>query len=116
MNRTIILALAAAVGASSGLAADHTWTGKISDSMCGARHQAAVHGAQKISDRQCTLGCVKNGAKYVFVHRGKVYNIENQDYAALKDHAGETVRLTGDVNGNRIKVSNLEAVSHGHGG
>lgn len=116
MNRTIILALAAAVGAGSGLAADHTWTGKISDSMCGARHQAAVHGAQKISDRQCTLGCVKNGAQYVFVHKGKVYRIENQNYAALRDHAGETVRVTGDVNGNSIRVSSLEAVPHGHGG
>jgi hypothetical protein len=116
MNRTIVLALAAAVGAGSGLAADHTWTGKISDSMCGAKHQAAVHGAQKISDRQCTLGCVKNGAKYVFVHKGKVYTIENQDYAALKSHAGERVRVTGDVNGNRIKVSSLETVSHANGG
>src|ERR1035438_4180447 len=41
-------------------AADQTWTGKISDSMCGATHQSATeHGGKKMSDRDCTLACVK---------------------------------------------------------
>lgn len=115
MNKILGLVLAAALGVGTAGAADRTWTGKISDSMCGAKHQAAAHGAKKITDRQCTLGCIKNGAQYVFVHNGKVYSIANQDYAGLKEHAGERVRLTGDVNGNSINVSNIEAVSHGHG-
>lgn len=41
---------------------DLTWTGTISDSMCGAKH-----GMAKMTDRECTEMCVKTGAKYIFV-------------------------------------------------
>jgi hypothetical protein len=90
-------------------AADQTWTGKISDSMCGADHSkmAAEHGGGKTSDRDCTLACVKNGGKYVFVSDGKTYNITNQDYAGLQQHAGHTVKLTGDMQGDSITVSKI---------
>ena len=107
-----ILAVMIGVGlaAGCGFAAEQTWTGKISDSMCGATHKkTAEHGTAQISDRDCALACVKNGGKYVFVHRGKVYNIENQDYAGLEQNAGKSVRLTGEMSGNSIKVSNLES-------
>ena len=85
-----------------------TWTGKISDSMCGAEHKtAAEHDTTKMSDRDCTLACVKNGGKYVFVSKGKVYNIANQDYSGLSEHAGHTVKLTGDMSGDTITVSDI---------
>jgi hypothetical protein len=89
-------------------AADKTWTGKISDSMCGASHakMMAEHKDAK-TDRDCTLACVKGGGKYVFVSSGKVYNIENQDLALLQDHAGHTVRLTGEMKGDTITVSKI---------
>jgi len=47
--------------------------------------------------------------KYVFVTGGKVYEIENQDYAGLQEHAGHTVKLTGEMNadGKTIKVSRV---------
>jgi predicted methyltransferase len=90
-------------------AADKTWTGKISDSMCGASHKSAIeHGGKKMTDRECTLACVKKGGKYVFVSGGKVYNIENQDFASLEEHAGHTVKLTGEMTGTTIKVSGIE--------
>jgi len=87
-------------------AADKTLTGKISDSMCGASHakMAAAHGG---TDRSCTLDCIKAGAKYVFVSGGKVYSIDNQDFADLQKDAGRTVRLTGDVNGDTVTVSKM---------
>ena len=86
-----------------------TWTGKISDSMCGAHHKSsAEHAGAKMTDRQCTEACIKNGAKYVFVSKGKVYSIDNQDYAGLVEHAGHTVKLTGDMTGDSIKVSDIE--------
>ena len=86
-----------------------TWTGKISDSMCGAHHKStAEHAGAKMTDRQCTEACIKNGAKYVFVSEGKVYSIDNQDYAGLAEHAGHTVKLTGDMTGDSIKVSDIE--------
>jgi hypothetical protein len=91
-------------------AAEQTWTGKISDSMCGAKHNTtAEHGAKKMSDRDCTLACVKDhNAKYVFVRNGKVYNIGNQDFAGLQEHAGHTVKVTGDMSGDTITVSKVE--------
>ena len=91
------------------LAADQTWTGKISDSMCGASHakMAAAHPDAKMTDRDCTLACAKAGGKYVFVTGGKVYNIANQDDPALQMHAGHTVQLTGDMKGDTITVSKI---------
>lgn len=115
MNRIYSAALVAVLTAMSGFAAEQTWTGKIGDSMCGATHKkTAEHGNAKISDRDCTLACVKGGGKYVFVRQGKVYNIENQDYAGLQEHAGHTVRLTGEMTGDTIKVSNIEMPGGAH--
>jgi hypothetical protein len=85
-----------------------TMSGTISDSMCGASHanMLAAHKDLK-TDRDCTLGCVKAGAKYVFVSNGKVYQIANQDQPDLQKDAGESVRLTGNVNGDTITVSKV---------
>jgi hypothetical protein len=109
MNKLCIAVVATMLGAMSVSAADHTWTGKISDSMCGAKHNtSAEHGGKMMSDRDCTLACVKeHNAKYVFVSGGKVYNVGNQDFAALEEHAGHTVRLTGEMNGDTVTVSNI---------
>ena len=107
MKKSILLL---AVSAFSAFAAEQTWTGKISDSMCGGDHSkmATEHaGAKKASDRECTLACVKDGGKYVFVSEGKTYTVANQDYAGLQQHAGHTVRLTGDVKGDSITVSKI---------
>ncbi len=96
------------------LAADQTWTGEISDSLCGDSHDKMI--AQKYKElkttsgapaRDCTLACIKAGGKYVFVTKGKVYKISNQNLAALQVHAGEAVVLTGDMQGNTIKVSSI---------
>jgi hypothetical protein len=90
-------------------AAQQTWTGKISDSNCGASHQAAIeHGGKKMTDAECTKACVKGGAKYVFVHEGKVIPITNQDFSGLEEHAGHTVHLTGEMTDDSITVSKIE--------
>lgn len=109
MKHLCIAVLASMLGVMSASAADQTWTGNISDSMCGAKHNTtAEHGAKQMSDRDCTLACVKDhSAKYVFVSGGKVYNVGNQDFAALKVHAGHTVQLTGEMNGDTITVSKI---------
>jgi hypothetical protein len=97
------------VSAASMLAAEKTWKGKISDSMCGRSHKSAIeHAGKKLSDTDCVNACIEKGAKYVFVEGGKVYNIENQDFADLKAHAGHSVKLTGEMTGDTIKVSKIE--------
>lgn len=99
--------------ASFASAATMTMKGMISDSACGVSHakMMAMHKDIK-TDRDCTLACVKSGAKYVFVSDGKVYQIANQDLAALMKNAGESVSLTGDVNGDTITVSKVMMMKH----
>ncbi len=58
-------------------------------------------------NRECTEACIKGGAKYVFASRGRIYQIENQDYAGFPEQAGHTVKLTGEMTGASIKVSNM---------
>ena len=93
--------------ASFASAADKTWTGQISDSMCGASHQKMTSAHAGMTDRDCALACIKGGGKYVFVSDGKVYNIANQELALLQVHAGHTVQLSGDMKGDTIIVSNI---------
>ncbi len=93
--------------ASFASAADKAWTGQISDKMCGASHAKMTSSHPGMTDRDCTLACVKGGGKYVFVSDGKVYNIANQDLALLQTHAGHTVQLTGDMKDDTITVSNI---------
>jgi hypothetical protein len=108
MKRIMGMALALLLGSALAYGAEKTWTGKISDSMCGASHKSAIeHAGKKLTDRECVQACIKDGGKYVFVANGKVYDISNQDDPALAEHAGHTVKLTGEMTGNSIKVSKI---------
>lgn len=109
MKKTILTFLMMILFSASAWAAERTWTGRISDSMCGASHKSTMeHSGKKMTDRDCALACVKSGGKYVFVSKGKVYKIDNQDFASLEEHAGHTVKLTGTMTGKTIKVSGIE--------
>lgn len=90
-------------------AAEQTWSGQISDSMCGASHSMMEHAGKKVNARDCTLECVKGGGKYVFVSKGKVYEIQNQELKDLETHAGHTVKLSGEMQsgGKTIKASKI---------
>ncbi len=91
---------------------DQTWTGQISDSMCGRSHKSMTeHGDKKMTDHDCTIACVKGGGKYVFVAGGKIYNIENQSFAGLGDHDAHQVKITGAMKGEAITVSRIDMVA-----
>ncbi|HUL34839.1 MAG TPA: hypothetical protein VL128_13225 [Candidatus Eisenbacteria bacterium] len=82
--------------------AEGSWTGYISDSLCGAKGANEKHAA-------CATKCVKEkGAKYVFVNDAdhKVYMIDDQEKVAA--HAGHHVVLKGTVSGDEIKLASLE--------
>jgi hypothetical protein len=87
-------------------AATETINGTISDSFCGASH-AKMTAGKNMTDRDCALACLKAGAQYVFVSNGRVYKISNQKMADLQKGAGESVRVTGNVNGDTITVTTL---------
>jgi hypothetical protein len=89
-------------------AAEQTWTGVISDSACGAKHEEAAEGADRMSDRDCTLACVKGGSAYVLVVDGSVLKIANQNFEALAANAGRAVRVTGEMAGGSVKVTAIQ--------
>ena len=111
MKALISLAAAAVLfTVGTAFAAEQTWNGQISDSLCGAKHESESigEGNGKISDQECTVACVKGGSKYVLVSNGKVYQIANQTHADLAKHAGHTVKLTGEMKGDSNTVSKIE--------
>ena len=83
------------------MAGDGSWTGYIADSKCGAK--AAHEGAA-----ECTVKCVKEGAKYVFVDDAdkKVYAIDDQEKVAA--HAGHHVTVKGSVEGDNLKLTSID--------
>jgi len=93
-----------------GVAAQQTWTGQISDSMCGADHHSMASGGKTVDARECTLMCTKAGSKLAFVSNGKVFDIANQSFTDLTKHAGHNVSLTGNLasDGKTITASKLE--------
>src|SRR6266571_5851275 len=80
-----------------------TFTGSISDSMCGLKHMAGK------TDKDCTLECVKGGSKFVLAdtEAGKVYQLSDQTKA--QDFAGSKVKVTGTLKGESIEVASIEA-------
>lgn len=108
MKRLTMFVIGILFCAGFAFAAEKTWSGKISDSMCGRSHKASMeHSGKKMSDHDCVIACVKGGGKYVFVAGGKIYNIENQDFAGLEEHAAHNIRLTGERTGDNIKVTKI---------
>jgi hypothetical protein len=108
MKKFAMLAAAILFSAAPALAADKTMNGTIGDSKCGVKHSKAEHGSQSDSDHECVNKCVAGGSKYVFVSGSKTYQIANQDFAGLKDHAGHKVALTGEVKGDTVTVSKID--------
>jgi hypothetical protein len=96
----IVFAVCITCGASF---AAQTWAGEITASMCGKSHM----------DSKCIQNCIKAGEKYVFVSKGKVLEIQNQDFADLEKHAGHPVKLTGTLSpsGKTVTVSQIEMSS-----
>lgn len=103
MQRGFRVALTVLIACGVSFAAEQTWTGQISTSMCGTAHMGS----------RCIQNCVKAGEKYVFVSKGKVREIRNQDFGDLEKHAGHTVKLTGTLgpDGKTVTVSKVEMVS-----
>src|SRR5471030_451949 len=109
MNRlSFVLAAALLVAPAGPFAAEQTWTGNVSDSACGAKHEEAAEGQGVMADRDCTQACVRGGSKYVLVVDGKVFQIANQDNLGMATHAGHKVTITGELKGAAIVVSKIE--------
>ena len=117
MNKILSWAWVMAIALVVPAAAQETLTGRLSDSKCGASHQAqaaaatTAHGAEGMTDRQCLIACINALAKYVLVdQRDQVIPIANQDAIGLPLYAGRPVTLTGERRGDAILVTKVEAI------
>ena len=102
LSLLLIVGMAATAFAASG----KSFTGTVSDSMCGAKH------AMPGDDAACTRACVSKGSKYALVVGDKVYTLETSDKAALATldkQAGAKATVTGSEKDNTITVSSVKA-------
>jgi len=103
LKLTILVFLAAvmAVAASK----SQTFTGEVSDAMCGAKHMMP-------GNADCTRTCVGKGSNYALVVGDKVYILHAADQAALgqlSQLAGEQAKVIGTASGDTIEVSKVAA-------
>ncbi len=87
-------------------AATQTFTGKVSDAMCGAKHEEGIDPAT------CVRACVNKGAKYALVVGDKVYTLDTSSQAAkdeLNKLAWQQAKVTGTANGDTIAVKSVMA-------
>lgn len=100
-----LLTLVALSLSSAFAAKEKTFTGTVSDSMCGAKHEMAG------SPAECTRACVSKGSKYALVVGDKVYTLDTSDKAALETldkQAGSKVTVTGTEKDTVIAVSSVK--------
>ena len=92
-----------------------TWSGVLSESKCGASHQAMAASAG-MSERECAFHCLKGLAKFVIVDEQKnVIPIANQDFAGIPLRLARPVRVTGVLTDNGVLVSRIEPpLVHAH--
>jgi hypothetical protein len=91
--------------AGTGFAASaRSFTGTVSDAMCGAKHMMEGDPAA------CVRACVQKGAKYALVVGNKVYTLDTRDpatLASLDKLANQKATVKGQANGDGIEVSSV---------
>ena len=98
----LIIASTWALGASK----TQTFTGEVSDSMCGAKHMMAG------KKGECARACVGKGSSYALAVGEKLYTLHATDKAVqdkLGSLAGEQAKVTGAADGETIEVSQVAA-------
>jgi hypothetical protein len=101
MNKILILLVVTALALAA--AAPKTFTGVITDAMCGKEH--AMMGVKP--DAKCVAECVKAGSKYALVVGDDVYELSDQK--APEKFAAQKVKVTGTLNGKTIQVESITA-------
>jgi hypothetical protein len=101
----IILSLAVAPPLAIG-AKEETFTGKVSDAMCGAKHMMEGDAVS------CLRACVSKGSKYALIVGDKVYTLDTSDKSALAtldSLADKQATVKGVADGETITVSSVKA-------
>lgn len=83
-----------------------TYTGTVSDAMCGAKHMMEGDAAA------CLRACVQKGSKYALIVGDKVYTLDAKDKASLDELdklADQKATVQGTANGDTIEVNSVKA-------
>jgi hypothetical protein len=101
--------LSSGLGVVPSVAADstQTFTGKVSDAMCGAKHTEG-----SLAPAACVRDCVQKSAKYALVVGDKVYTLSTSDQGSLDELnklAWEQAKVSGTANGDTISVKSVAA-------
>lgn len=94
----VTLALGGAVAA---FAQQQTFTGTLTDSMCGTTHMA-----KDKTPAECTRMCVKDGMKYALTADKKLYTLEGHE-PELAKFAGQKVIVKGSLKGETVTVESV---------
>jgi len=96
--------LGAALLPASFAAKVQTFTGTVSDAMCGAKHMMPG------DDAACLRACVKKGSQYALVVGDKVYTLDTSDKSTLDQLdklAAAKASVKGEADGDTIKVASV---------
>lgn len=85
-------------------ASTQIFSGMITDSYCGARHDKNLNK----TSTDCARFCVHNGAKYALVDGEKTYQLQG-NVTGIQRFAGQRARITGQLNGDAISVASIRA-------
>jgi hypothetical protein len=97
----LLLATAALAGGKA-----QSFTGTVSDAMCGAHHMMSG------PEADCTRACVGKGSKYALVVGDKLYFLNTSDKATLASIdklAGTQAKVSGTLDGETIQVASVAA-------
>jgi hypothetical protein len=102
---TAVLGVGLTAGSAFAGSKGETFTGEVSDAMCGAKHAMAGDNAA------CTRACVGKGSAYALVVGDKVYTLDAKDKSLeeLNKLAGEKAKVTGTAKGDTIAVTSVAA-------
>lgn len=79
-----------------------TFSGLVTDSYCGARHQRHSN----LTPEDCARACLRNGATYILVDGDRRYKLSG-DEESLNKLLGTRATITGTRQGETISVSSV---------
>lgn len=95
------LAIAFVLFAAAAVAGE--WTGYVSETKCGAKHNDGSAGSVG-----CVKACIKGGAKPVLVVDGKVVAIANPDKVPEALY-GKKVTVSGDFKDHAVEINTIDS-------
>ncbi len=78
-------------------------SGYVSESHCGA-----AHNAPSAANTACINKCLKGGSDPVLVSNGKVMQFDAESKAKAKAYAGDNVKIDGTMNGDVVTINSID--------